>query len=376
MRNTAFKRLRVSQSRWGARKVLPVLSLTFFLSFTSCTIVHHHHFAFTAPTEHTIAVPGGDRARLIEDIADNGGDSDLPETGLGTRIQQTSADLDWLIYGDGYFRVEIYPGLLGYTRYGHFMTDAEGILRTEEGYKLLPRIQLPDACTRTTMRMDGRLTAYDAENLELADFQVTVFDIPNEKWLQPYAGRVFVANEGLTGKVIEQRLEGRGATTLRAGYLEGLTPVKNRRGHREMEVPVETSGDLNMFISGDGYFQIQWGKDMIAYTRCGSFGRDSEGNMVTSMGYMIEPQITFPEEAVRFSVSLDGRLMAYDGEGVEIAEYQVELARFPAAENLQRVSEHTFVANSLLTGAVIVGNPGDAGFGVIRSGFLAKMGGQ
>src|ERR1700744_1358479 len=67
----------------------------------------------------------------------------------------------------------------------------------------------------------------------------------------------------------------------------------------------ETDNPLDMVIQGNGFFQIQMPNGTTAYTRNGSFQMDKNGNMVTSQGYPVQPQITIPPAAQQITVASD-----------------------------------------------------------------------
>ncbi|WP_290137472.1 flagellar hook-basal body complex protein, partial [Helicobacter japonicus] len=57
----------------------------------------------------------------------------------------------------------------------------------------------------------------------------------------------------------------------------------------------ETEQNLDIAITGNGFFQIELPDGTIAYTRDGAFKRDDEGNVVNSQGYLLVPNITIPD---------------------------------------------------------------------------------
>src|SRR5580700_7385142 len=59
----------------------------------------------------------------------------------------------------------------------------------------------------------------------------------------------------------------------------------------------QTSNPLDLVIQGNGFFQILQPSGQLAYTRDGSFQLDQNGNMVTSNGNLLQPQITIPSSA-------------------------------------------------------------------------------
>src|SRR5712672_3054850 len=69
---------------------------------------------------------------------------------------------------------------------------------------------------------------------------------------------------------------------------------------------VSTNNPLDIVIQGRGFFQIRRPTGEIAYTRAGSFHLDRDGNIVTSDGDALEPQITLPSEAQSITIAADG----------------------------------------------------------------------
>jgi hypothetical protein len=61
-----------------------------------------------------------------------------------------------------------------------------------------------------------------------------------------------------------------------------------------------TERDYDVAIRGDGYFRIRMPDGKTAYSRDGSFDLDSQGQLVTRDGYLIEPGITVPQTAKRY----------------------------------------------------------------------------
>src|ERR687885_1574544 len=58
----------------------------------------------------------------------------------------------------------------------------------------------------------------------------------------------------------------------------------------------QTENPMDAVIQGRGFFQVRRPSGELAYTRCGSFHLDRDGNMVTLDGDAVEPQITIPKE--------------------------------------------------------------------------------
>src|SRR5437899_11233368 len=64
----------------------------------------------------------------------------------------------------------------------------------------------------------------------------------------------------------------------------------------------QTDNPLDLVIQGKGFFQVRRASGELAYTRAGGFHVDKDGNMVTSEGDAIEPQITIPREAQAIAI--------------------------------------------------------------------------
>src|SRR5512139_4142716 len=66
-----------------------------------------------------------------------------------------------------------------------------------------------------------------------------------------------------------------------------------------------TENPMDMVIQGRGFFQVRLASGEIAYTRAGSFHLDRDGNVVTSDGDPLEPQITIPPDAQAVHIATD-----------------------------------------------------------------------
>ena len=73
----------------------------------------------------------------------------------------------------------------------------------------------------------------------------------------------------------------------------GVRTVATTRNFQQ-GTPTETGKDLDVAISGDGFFQIQMPDGTTAYTRDGTFSKDANGQLVTSGGYPLLDGITVP----------------------------------------------------------------------------------
>ena len=132
-----------------------------------------------------------------------------------------------------------------------------------------------------------------------------------------------------------------------------------------------TGNALDLAIKGRGYFQIELpeGKGT-SYTRDGAFQRNGDGIIVTHDGYVVQPEITVPEDAVEIYVNASGEVwVKQDGEVDEVNIGQLEIATFVNEAGLEAMGQNLFLETEA-SGAPIIDNPDTEGFGSIQSGYL------
>ncbi len=132
----------------------------------------------------------------------------------------------------------------------------------------------------------------------------------------------------------------------------------------------ETGNDLDMAITGNGFFQLQLPDGTIAYTRNGAFKVDGEGSVVNSDGYKLIPEINIPEDAIDINIGTDGVvtvIQAGEGEATQVG--QIELATFINPAGLHSLGDNNFI-NTTASGEAITGAPGVGGIGQIRQNFV------
>lgn len=132
----------------------------------------------------------------------------------------------------------------------------------------------------------------------------------------------------------------------------------------------ETGDSLNLAIDGDGFFQVMLPSGELAYTRDGSFKRDSTGKMVTSDGYTLQPEITVPSEATDVSIGEDGTVTATVAGETDTQELgQIQLVKFLNSAGLSSRGHNAYTATAA-SGDAIIGTPGESGFGTLNSGYV------
>jgi len=131
-----------------------------------------------------------------------------------------------------------------------------------------------------------------------------------------------------------------------------------------------TQNELDMAVEGEGFFQVIQPSGEVGYTRAGAFKLDSEGQIVTSDGFQIEPGITIPSDTVSVSIGTDGTvsiLQAGETEPTQVGN--IELARFVNAAGLKSIGRNLFTPTAA-SGDPITGTAGKDGFGTIAQGYL------
>lgn len=131
-----------------------------------------------------------------------------------------------------------------------------------------------------------------------------------------------------------------------------------------------TDQALDIAINNRGFFQIQLPNGETSYTRNGEFHLNSNGDIVTSNGYFLQPNITVPENANRITISTDGIVSARIlGEPDDQILGDIQIADFVNPAGLQSIGGNLFVV-SASSGDAQVGTPGLNGLGTLLQGTL------
>jgi flagellar basal-body rod protein FlgG len=161
------------------------------------------------------------------------------------------------------------------------------------------------------------------------------------------------------------------STVLPSGLMmgSGVRTVATEKLHTQGNF-VLTENAFDLAVSGRGFLQIQLPDGDIGYTRDGSFRLNAQGQMVTASGYLVEPGITIPEDALSVSISSDG-IVSVVLPGV-VGENQVgniQTADFINPTGLQPKGENLFL-ETVASGPPQVGTPGLDGLGRLMQGNL------
>lgn len=132
-----------------------------------------------------------------------------------------------------------------------------------------------------------------------------------------------------------------------------------------------TDNPLDSVIQGKGFFQVRRPTGELAYTRSGAFQLDRDGNLVTSEGNPIEPQITLPQQAQSITIASDGTVSyVLPGQNAAQIAGQIQLANFTNPAGLNSIGSSLFTPTDA-SGEPTVGNPGgQEGLGTLQQGYL------
>jgi len=131
--------------------------------------------------------------------------------------------------------------------------------------------------------------------------------------------------------------------------------------------PVATE---RIHTNGTGFFQILQADGTTGYSRDGSFQLNSQGQIVTSSGYVVQPAITIPANAISVSISRDGIVSALSSGSTTPTQIgQLQLASFINPGGLQSQGENLYIETAS-SGSPSTGNPGSNGLGLLNQGYV------
>ncbi len=149
----------------------------------------------------------------------------------------------------------------------------------------------------------------------------------------------------------------------------GVRPAATQKLFTEGSLE-NTGNELDMAIEGNGFFQVLLPDGTSGYTRDGSFELDSNGQIVTSDGYLLQPPVILPSDATDIAINKEG-LVTYFQPGDEMPQEagQIELTTFSNPAGLKSVGQNLF-KQTAASGQPMYGLPAQNGYGKITQKFL------
>nr|WP_162666849.1 hypothetical protein [Gemmata massiliana] len=134
-----------------------------------------------------------------------------------------------------------------------------------------------------------------------------------------------------------------------------------------------TDGMFDLAIEGAGFFRVVTPTRERLFTRYGRFHLDDEGRIVTAEGYVLEPRLFLPGNAIALSIGLDGYASTQLGTGrnVAVSIGQLNLYQFPKPGELVKV-KGPYYKESRQSGEAVESAPGVKHVGIVRQGYLDR----
>ena len=149
----------------------------------------------------------------------------------------------------------------------------------------------------------------------------------------------------------------------------GVRVVATERIHTQGN-PQSSGNSKDVAVNGAGYFSVLLPDGSTAYTRDGSFQSDSNGQLVTSEGFVIQPAITVPTNATSLTVARDGTVSVTLPNVVAAAQIgSLQLSTFVNPAGLESKGENLY-AETGASGAPQANTPGTNGSGVLMQGYI------
>lgn len=149
----------------------------------------------------------------------------------------------------------------------------------------------------------------------------------------------------------------------------GVRTVATQKLHTQGNV-IQTNNPFDMSIQGRGFFQVLRPNGQVAYSRNGEFQVNAAGQLVTSSGYRVQPDIVIPENALSVTIGLDGVVSVSQPDNPAPAQVGIiQIADFVNPAGLQPVGENLFLETAA-SGAPTVANPDSNNLGSLIQGSI------
>jgi flagellar basal-body rod protein FlgG len=149
----------------------------------------------------------------------------------------------------------------------------------------------------------------------------------------------------------------------------GVRPVASERIYTQGNLQ-KTDNPLDVAVNGQGFFQVLLPDGTTAYTRDGSFHIDSQGALVTSSGFHVQPAITIPANSLSVTIARDGTISVMkSGSASPTTAGQLQLVNFVNPAGLQSMGENLLLETAS-SGTPNANTPGTNGLGMLNQGYV------
>lgn len=149
----------------------------------------------------------------------------------------------------------------------------------------------------------------------------------------------------------------------------GVRPVATERIFTQGNLQ-QTGNSLDVAVNGQGFFQVLLPDGTTAYTRDGSFQVSSQGQLVTSSGFQVQPSITIPANTLTITIGQDGVISATRAGSATPSQIgSLHLANFVNPAGLQSMGQNLYLETAA-SGTPSTNTPGTNGLGTISQGYV------
>jgi len=132
----------------------------------------------------------------------------------------------------------------------------------------------------------------------------------------------------------------------------------------------QTDNQLDMAITGRGFFKLSLPDGTEVYTKNGAFKLDDTGTIVNSDGYKLVPEIVVPPGATNISIGTDGTVTVIQPGQTQATQIgQITLTNYVNPAGLHSMGDNLYMETDS-SGQPVEGTPGVDGLGTIRQGFV------
>lgn len=131
-----------------------------------------------------------------------------------------------------------------------------------------------------------------------------------------------------------------------------------------------TQNPLDVAIQGRGFLQVLLPDGTQSYTRDGTLQIDSQGQVVTADGYIVQPPLSIPPQTLSVTIGTDGTVSALVAGNTTPTQIGViQLNDFINPAGLQPMGQNLFL-ETVASGPVQTDIPGNNGLGTLLQGSL------
>ncbi|MCC5648003.1 flagellar basal-body rod protein FlgG [Nostoc sp. CHAB 5824] len=133
---------------------------------------------------------------------------------------------------------------------------------------------------------------------------------------------------------------------------------------------LNSGGQYDIAIRGEGFFRIQTPDGATAYTRSGAFAIDATGRLVTSEGYAVQPEVIIPPNKTGVNIASNGEVsVTLPGQANPQVVGTVGLTKLSNPSRLKAIGGNLF-SPTAASGTPVDANPGQQGLGTLQHRWL------